>query len=182
MARQLGSLLEPPQLPPGFRYVDDLLSGNEQKELIEAIQPLPFKEFEFHGFLGKRRIVSYGWKYDFAGRQLLKVSEIPSFLGRLRAKAADFASITPEALQQAMVTEYSPGAGIGWHRDKGVFGEIIGISLGASCSFRLRLKTSDGWERRSIEAKPGSAYLLSGPSRTDWEHSIPPVWTNSATR
>ncbi|MEA2805569.1 MAG: hypothetical protein QOE49_5664, partial [Rhodospirillaceae bacterium] len=30
-------------------------------------------------------------------------------------------------------------------------------------------------ERRSIELMPRSAYVLRGPSRRDWEHSIPPL-------
>jgi len=73
------------------------------------------------------------------------------------------------------VTEYGPGAAIGWHRDKAVFGEVIGVSLLAPCVFRLRRKVGDRWERASITAEPRSIYLLSGPSRTEWEHSIPPV-------
>ena len=81
----------------------------------------------------------------------------------------------PNAFQHALVTEYGPGAAIGWHRDKPMFGEVIGISLLASCVFRLRRATNEGWERVSIVAEPRSAYLLSGPSRTEWEHSIPPV-------
>jgi alkylated DNA repair dioxygenase AlkB len=31
------------------------------------------------------------------------------------------------------------------------------------------------WERVSLTAEPRSAYLLSGPARFEWEHSIPPV-------
>ncbi len=78
-------------------------------------------------------------------------------------------------LQQVLVTEYDAGAGIGWHRDKAVFGEVIGISLLAACTFRLRRRAGSMWERAAITAEPRSAYLLQGPSRTEWEHSIPPV-------
>ena len=28
-------------------------------------------------------------------------------------------------------------------------------------------------ERANVVAEPGSAYLLSGPARREWEHSIP---------
>jgi len=76
---------------------------------------------------------------------------------------------------QFHVTEYSAGAGIGWHRDKAMFGDVIGISLLSACTFRLRLRDGDGWRRASVVAEPRSAYLMRGPSRTDWEHSIPPV-------
>ena len=45
----------------------------------------------------------------------------------------------------------------------------------APCRFRLRRKQGAKWERAVITAEPRSAYLLSGPARTEWEHSIPPV-------
>jgi hypothetical protein len=54
-----------------------------------------------------------------------------------------------------------------------VFGEAIGISLMSPCTFRFRRKKGDGWERASLTAESRSAYLLQGPSRTEWAHSIP---------
>ena len=45
----------------------------------------------------------------------------------------------------------------------------------AACVFRLRRKTGDRWDRASFVAEPRSAYLLRGPSRTEWQHSIPSV-------
>jgi alkylated DNA repair dioxygenase AlkB len=79
---------------------------------------LPFKRFEFHGFLGNRRVVSFGWRYDFAGATLRPSDDIPPFLLSLREWAAAFAGIAAEGLQQILINEYAPGAGIGWHRDK----------------------------------------------------------------
>lgn len=136
---------------------------------------LAFKEFDFHGFLGKRRVVSFGWKYDFDRERLRQTGDMPDFLLPVRTLAAGLAGLEPEHLQQALVTEYGPGAAIGWHKDKAVFGEVVGISLLSRCTFRLRRKAGDKWQRASIIAEPGSAYLLSGPARIDWEHSIPPV-------
>ena len=74
-----------------------------------------------------------------------------------------------------MITEYAPGAAIGWHRDRSMFEEVIGVSLGAPCTFRFRRKAGPKWDRASIILDPRSAYLLSGPARTEWEHSIPAV-------
>jgi alkylated DNA repair dioxygenase AlkB len=71
--------------------------------------------------------------------------------------------------------EYGPGAAIGWHRDKSVFGQIVGVSLLSPCTFRLRRAVDTTWERVSLTAEPRSAYLLSGPAREEWEHSIPGV-------
>jgi alkylated DNA repair dioxygenase AlkB len=164
-----------PSLPEGFRYQAGVISPDEERALLERVRELPFRDFEFHGYTGKRRVVSYGWKYDFNERELQKVDDIPAFLLSLREAAARFGRLAPDELQHVLITEYGAGAGIGWHRDKGVFGQVIGISLLASCNFRLRRKVGERWERASVIAEPRSAYLLSGPARTEWEHSIPEV-------
>jgi alkylated DNA repair dioxygenase AlkB len=164
-----------PKLPDGFQYRPELIPVADERELLTRIRELPFRDFEFQGYLGKRRVVSYGWKYDFNDRHLHKVDDIPPFLLPLREVAAAFAGIRPSDLQHVLVTEYQAGAGIGWHRDKAVFGDVIGVSLHAPCRFRLRRKAGAGWERVSLTAEPRSAYLLRGPSRTEWEHSIPAV-------
>jgi alkylated DNA repair dioxygenase AlkB len=176
MRRKQLTLLEAgPALPEGFKYQTDLISPADERVLLEQVRELPFKEFEFQGFIGKRRTVFYGWHYDFNVRTLQKAEDIPSFLLSLRETAASFAGMPPEQLQQVLVTEYDAGASIGWHRDKKVFGEVIGISLLSPCRFRFRRKVGSSWERVSLTAEPRSAYLLRGPSRTEWEHSIPAV-------
>jgi alkylated DNA repair dioxygenase AlkB len=119
--------------------------------------------------------VSFGWQYDFSAQALRPAEDIPPFLLALRETAASFAGMEPERFQQALVIEYGPRASIGWHRDKKVFGEVIGISLLSPCRFRFRRKVGSRWERASITAEPRSVYLLTGPSRTEWEHSIPDV-------
>jgi alkylated DNA repair dioxygenase AlkB len=157
----------------GFRYQPALIAPATEHALIARVRELPFREFEFHGYLGKRRVVSFGWKYDFSGGGALrKADDIPDFLLPLRERAASFAELEPEALQQALVTEYAPGAGIGWHRDKAVFGEVIGVSLLAPCVLRFRRKSEGKWERVNVATEPRSAYFLSGPARFEWQHSI----------
>lgn len=164
-----------PSLPPGMLYAADWLSAEEERRLIADIAPLPFREFEFHGYLGKRRVVSFGWRYHFGSRRMSEATPMPDFLLPLRERAAAFASLAPAALEHALVTEYAPGAAIGWHRDRPEFGDVVGISLGADCRFRLRRRRGDGWERLTLPMPPRAAYLLRGAVRTEWEHSIPPV-------
>lgn len=163
-------------IPPiGFLYEEELITPHEETELIAEIKKLPLKEFEFHGYLGKRRVKSFGWHYDFADASLNLAAAIPEFLLPVRERAAAFAGLTANDFPHILVTEYSPGTPIGWHRDKAVFEDVVGISLLSSCLFRLRRKTEGGWERSTINLEPRSAYLLRGPVRADWEHSIPPV-------
>ena len=86
-------------MPEGFRYQANLLSADEERELVRQVETLPFKEFEFQGFLGKRRVVSFGWRYDFNDRQLQTADNIPPFLLPLRQRAAAFAGIASTGLQ-----------------------------------------------------------------------------------
>lgn len=164
-----------PPLPEGFRYQADVLPPDEERRLLDDVRALPFRAFEFHGHVGHRRTVSFGWRYDFATESLREAGEIPPFLLALRERAAALAGLPAARLAQVLVTEYDAGAGIGWHRDKAVFGDVVGISLLAPCVFRLRRRAPHGWERVSVTAEPRSGYLLRGAARTEWEHSIPPV-------
>lgn len=176
LAEQIGFFEAPqPKYPEGFKYQPDLLTADEEGKLLEHFKNLPFKEFEFHGFTGKRRTVSFGWKYSFTDAKLHKSEDIPRFLESPRGKAAQFAGLEPSELQMILVTEYSAGSAIGWHKDKSVFGDVIGISLLAPCTFRLRRKNGSRRDRVSLTAEPRSIYLLRGESRSVWEHSIPPV-------
>jgi len=69
----------------------------------EQIAGLSLKEFEFQGFLGKRRIVSFGWRYDFNGGGLQRTEDLPTFLLPVREQAAAFAGIPPERLKQVLL-------------------------------------------------------------------------------
>lgn len=164
----------------GLQYQPEFIGASAEEELLRHLEILPFREFEFHGYLGNRRIVSFGWRYEYSGRgELKKTEDLPDFLLELRRQAASFAQLDPEALQRVLVTEYRAGAGIGWHRDKPVFDQVVGISLLAPCVLRFRRKVQANikkvrstWERVNLLAQPRSVYLLKGPARLDWEHSI----------
>lgn len=173
--RQADLFARAPTMPEGFVYREGAISTAEERSLAEQFAVLPFAPFEFHGFLGRRRVVSYGWRYDYAGRQIRQAAQLPDFLWPLRERAAQIARLLPESLQQILVTEYAPGAPIGWHRDKPMFQDVVAISFLAPCLLRLRRRPDDRWERRSLEIMPRSAYVLSGAVRDEWEHSIPPV-------
>jgi alkylated DNA repair dioxygenase AlkB len=166
---------DPPAMPEGFRYAPHVIDEAEEARLTAAFAGLPFKEFEFHGFLGKRRVVSFGHRYDFNGGGLLKAEPMPPFLLPLRKRAAAFAALAPDRLQHALVTEYRPGTTIGWHRDRPHYEDVIGVSLVSPCTFRMRKKHGAAWERAARRLDPRSIYLMRGPSRDQWEHSIPAV-------
>ncbi|MEI9402916.1 alpha-ketoglutarate-dependent dioxygenase AlkB [Mesorhizobium argentiipisi] len=167
--------LPPASVPEGFSYQPDLIAPDEEDELVGHIQHLPLKPFDFHGHLANRQVVGFGLRYDYERRQVLEAPPIPDFLLPLRAKVAAFAGVPAAEFAQVLINEYRPGAGIGWHRDKPHFELVAGVSLLAPCSLRLRRKNGAAWDRETIEVEPRSIYLMAGPARNEWEHSIPPV-------
>jgi alkylated DNA repair dioxygenase AlkB len=163
-------------MPEGFAYRDDVVSFADATTLVDIFATLPFKPFEFHGYLGNRRTVSFGWSYDYSGRALRKGEPLPNFLLPLQAKAGEFAGVPPSSLEQSTVIEYASGAGIGWHRDKPDFQDVLAFSFLEPCNLRFRRKRDDDkWDRAAITAAPRSLYLLRGEARSSWYHSIPPL-------
>ena len=161
------------QLPDGFTYRRDFVTPDEEQVLLREIEALSFGEVRMHGVAARRRVAQFGWSYSFDSQRLREATEVPAFLESLRERAAPLAGVTPAALSEALVTEYPPGAPIGWHRDAPVFGTIVGVSLAAPCRFLLR-HVSDG-RRVEVALESRSAYVLAGEARRDWQHHIPPV-------
>jgi alkylated DNA repair dioxygenase AlkB len=161
--------------PPGFVYRPELIGPDEETALAAGIAALPFAPFLFRGYEGRRRVVSFGQRYDFEDGALHEAAALPAFLEPTRAKAAALAGVEEGAFVHALVTEYAPGAPIGWHRDRPQFGTVVGLSLLAPCVFRLRRKVGSRWRRVSVPLAPRSGYVLAGEVRRDWEHSIPPL-------
>jgi alkylated DNA repair dioxygenase AlkB len=164
-----------PTLPEGFRYAENVLSREQETEAVEWIERLDFKPFAFRGFTCNRRTVSFGWRYDFNGGGFQAAAPLPAELLSLRRRAGDFAGIEPTRLEQVSVIEYAPGAGIGWHRDRPQFGQVVGLSLLAPCRFRFRRGEPGHWDRAAAILEPRSAYVLDGPARSEWRHSLPPL-------
>jgi alkylated DNA repair dioxygenase AlkB len=163
----------PAGLPEGFRYHAEVLSAEEEEALARELAALPFKPFDFHGYLANRQVVSFGYRYDYDQRAVVEAAPFPPFLISLRQRVAETFRRPEDAFRQVLINEYRPGAGIGWHRDKAQFDEVVGVSLLAPCTLRFRRRVGETWDRASLAVEPRSAYLLSGSARTVWEHSIP---------
>ena len=131
--------------------------------------------FQFGAFEGKRRVASFGFRYDYALRKLQEADPIPGWLASIIPSVENFGELPEGSVRQILCTEYDVGVGIGWHRDKPHFDKIFGLSLGAACKFRFRRAAGDKWQRFTLPAEPRSLYMMSGESRQAWEHSIPGV-------
>jgi alkylated DNA repair dioxygenase AlkB len=152
-------------LPEGFKYLPDAVTPDEERALIAEIVTLPLTAATYRGFTAKRRIVHFE-------------DAVPEFLLPLRDKAAALGDVDAVSLSTALVTEYAPGAVIGWHRDAPQYGLVVGVSLSSACRMRLRRvhgQEGEPIERASVILEPRSLYVMGGDARSEWQHSIPAV-------
>jgi alkylated DNA repair dioxygenase AlkB len=156
----------------GLSYVEDFIGEQEERALIDKLRHLDLAPFRFHGWLGNRKTKSFGWRYDFDDASFSRTEPIPDWLDSVREKAARLAGVEPDDFVHVLLARYDPGAGIGWHRDRDVFEQVVGVSLASPATLRFRQRTEPGFRRASLDVLPRSAYLLSGEARHRWEHSI----------
>jgi alkylated DNA repair dioxygenase AlkB len=171
---QLAFFPQAERSPQGLGHVETFISPEVERELIGHVSALPLQPFQFGVFEGKRRVASFGFRYDYTLQRLQPAEPIPAWLEPLIEQVEEYGGPGTQ-IAQVLCTEYDVGVGIGWHRDKPHFERIFGLSLGSSCKFRFRRKVDDRWQRYTLEAAPRSLYLMSGESRRIWEHSIPAV-------
>lgn len=167
-------LFDRPALP-GLATRNALITAEEERFLMERIDATDLEPFRFQGWTGKRLTASFGWSYDFEIGRPRDAPPIPDWLRPFRDRAAGFAALPPDTLIQALLTRYDPGAGIGWHRDRPIYGHVVGISLGEPAAMRFRKRRSGGFDRVSVPLDPRGGYHMSGPARYEWEHSIAPM-------
>ena len=166
-------------LPEGFEYRDDFLTLDQESHLADEIARVEFSTFEMHGVAARRRVAFFGRSYD-QGDNSVK-PDIPDFLLPLRLALANWAGLDPEAFAMALINQYAPGAPIGWHRDAPQYGIVGGVSLLSACRMKLRPYVRPGAApaggRRvathEITLERRSAYLMTGASRSAYEHHIP---------
>src|ERR1700722_1339538 len=157
------SFTAPNALPEGFCYRPNVLSGDEEDGLAHGLADLPFKPFDFHGYLANRQVVSFGYRCDYDRRAVVGASPFPSFLVSLRNKVAAIFDRPAGAFRQVLINEYRPGAGSGWHRDKTQFDEVVGVWLLALCVLRFRRKAAETWDRVSLAVEPCGLIFFRGP-------------------
>ena len=176
MAEQQALFDEAQAGPPGFRYEPDFIDVDEERRLLEAISALPFQVAEYRGYTAKRRIVSYGAGYDFDANELRPAAPVPAFLHPLRARVEQHLGLGENEITHALVTEYQPGAPLGWHRDVPDFAMVVGVSLGTACRMRFRAYPPQrGQPVLVLELAPRSLYVLAGAARWKWQHGVPPT-------
>ena len=171
--------LFPALVPPfaeGFAYAPDFLSADEEELLLGHIRSLPLTNAQYKEFQAKRRVISYGGRYDYNANELKTAAEVPEFLHPLRARVATWVGLPAADFTHALIAEYAEGVQLGWHRDVPDFEVVAGVSLLSACRMRFRRYPPAPREKSlALEIAPRSIYRMQGEARWGWQHSVPPV-------
>ena len=160
----------------GLIYIEDFVTEGEERQLLTVLERLDYREVTMHGQTARRTVRMFGLDYDYASRDVVPAEPLPEALLWLRERVAALIEREPGDLAQILISRYPPGAGIGWHRDAPMFGsKIAGVSLLAPARMRFQRAVKGEREVEAIELEPRSAYVLSGPARWSWQHTIAPT-------
>ncbi len=160
----------------GFAYEPEFLNAEEEQLLLGHIRALPLANARYKEFRAKRRVVSYGGRYDYDTNELEVAAPIPEFLHPLRARVAGWVARPAPDFTHALIAEYAEGVQLGWHRDVPDFELVAGVSLLSACRMRFRRYPPGPREKSlAIEIAPRSVYRMEGDARWGWQHSVPPV-------
>jgi len=173
----------PPRLPHGLVYRPQFLTRAEEASLLTAIAPLPFRQARFQQYVARRRVVHFHADGDvdtedaYDDGESFSSGPVPPFLAALQQRIADAFCIVRSAFVHTLVSEYRPGAPIGWHRDKPSYGVVFGLSLKGRGTMRFRPLESHIEPRQTLvlELEPRSLYVMQGPIRWLWQHSMLPA-------
>ena len=76
--------------PQGLRYMPEFVSPAAETELISRISELPLQPFQFGVFEGNRRVISFGFRYDYTLRRLHEADPIPPWIAPLIERVEGF--------------------------------------------------------------------------------------------
>ena len=76
--------------PEGLRYAQEFVSPAAEKILIGHIAALPLQPVQFGQYEGKRRVASFGFRYDYTLRRLQQADPIPEWLSPIIEKVEAF--------------------------------------------------------------------------------------------
>ena len=165
-------------LPEGLVHARDFITPGEEQALLATFATLEFTEARYKEWTARRRVVSYGSRYDFGDNELVDAPPIPAFLLPLRERAAAWIGTAADDFTDALIAEYREGTQLGWHRDVPQFERVVGISLAGRCRMRFRPYPPRADKRDgafALALEPRSAYVLQRDVRWRWQHMVPPT-------
>lgn len=169
-----------PVLPAGFSYNPQFITEEEEQCLLAIVSKMELANMKFHEYEARRKVVSFGQGWSFTDKTLKPGNDIPHEFDFLVEKIAVHLKIERQQIAQFLITEYPVGSVINWHRDAPPFETIVGVSLLADCIFKLRPHDKEKQTRSatlSLPVQRRSMYVMTGISKTNWQHSTMPLNT-----
>ena len=125
--------------PIGLEYRPEFLDASQEDGLLAHID-----DSEWLTDLS-RRVMHFGYKYDYTSRRLdetARIGPLPEWLAQLSNRVRGAASEEAKQLldpdqpfEQAIINEYLPGQGIAPHIDRDCFGPLV-ATVRASSAWR----------------------------------------------
>ena len=156
---------------PGLKFIEGFLTQEEQDDCVRRVDAAID---QWRNDLS-RRVQHYGWRYDYKARAItpdMHIGVLPNWLSRLAHKLYEETRLFDRVPEQVIVNEYLPGQGIAMHIDHPGFGPAV-------CTISLlddwEMDFSQDWKDKvPALLQRGSGVLLTGESRSVWQHGIAP--------
>ena len=156
---------------PGLKFLEDFLTPEQQANCVRQVDAAVD---EWRNDLS-RRVQHYGWCYDYKARSItpdMHIGALPDWLEKLAQRLYYETGLFDRVPEQVIVNEYLPGQGIATHIDHRGFGPTVcTISLLDDWEMDFSLNWKD---KEPALLQRGSCVLLTGESRSKWQHGIAP--------
>lgn len=159
----------PQQLTNGLVYRPNFITPEEEAVLLIMIEhaPLSHSTYTIHT-LGEKRLTRK--------RAVWFPAPLPRWLTPLQLRVAKWLDVPKNRIAHALIQEYLPGTGMGFHRDKEPIEHVVGISLGNRATMRFRpYQVQDTKEMITLEVEPRSAYIMQKAVHQRYQHAVMPV-------
>lgn len=161
---------DPPHEVLGLALLTEFVSAEEEAEIIAEID-----RNEWSDEL-QRRVQHYGWRYDYASRQLdpsMRIGPLPKWARDISHRLVAAGYFREDPPDQVIVNEYCGKQGISRHIDSpsSFAGVVAMVSLLESWEMVFRKRGSSTKVIRTLERR--SATVLEGDARYRWTHEIP---------
>ncbi|OCT93216.1 alkylated DNA repair protein alkB homolog 8 isoform X1 [Xenopus laevis] len=166
--------VSPPLLPPGLIVIEDFVSPEQEKTMLESIDW--DTDPSIQKSLKHRRVKHYGYEFRYDNNNVDKDKPLPGGLPDFCTEALGKClqrGLAKHKHDQLTINQYEPGQGIPPHVDthSAFEDEILSLSLGAEIV--MDFKHPDG-SVVSVMLPRRSLLIMSGESRYLWTHGITP--------
>jgi DNA oxidative demethylase len=93
----------PSEEPEGLVYRPDLLTVDEEAEVLDVLASLRFDPIVMHGQPAKRTARHFGLDYDYEARTPQPGEPLPDWILPVRERAAELAGHDPDELVEVLV-------------------------------------------------------------------------------